>query len=102
MPALNNAVISGNTAADQTVVAAVSGKVIKVYQLHMVAAAAATATFKDGASTSLTGLETLATGIPLILPYTGTPWFVTSSGNAFIINQSAVQISGSCQYEITG
>ena len=102
MPQLNNASISGAAAADLTVIAAVTGKTYKVFQLHLVAAGAATIQFKDGASNLLSGIETLTTGVPLILPNTGVPWFVTTSGNAFIINQSAVQVSGSCQYEIAG
>lgn len=101
MAILKSASYSANTAADQTAVAAVTGSQIKVYQLVLSAAAAATATFKDGAGTSLSGVMTLATGTPLVLPNCGSPWFVTSQGNAFIINQSAVQVSGTILYEVT-
>lgn len=103
MPLLNSAKIDSAAGGDLTIVAVVSGKVIKVYQLELAAAGAATIQPKDGVGgTALTGVETLATGVPLVLPNTGVPWFVTSSGNAFVINTSAVQVSGHCQYEITG
>ena len=100
---LNNAVINFATVADQTVVSAVAGKQIKVYALNMTPGGTTTVTPKDGA-TALTGAITIVAGIPFILNASanGDPWFVTSSGNAFVINNSvAVQVSGSCRYEIT-
>jgi len=101
MAILQNAVISFSTAADQTVIAAVSGKQIKVYALNLVAAGATTVTVKDG-STALTGAMTLATGVPITYEAGPFPWFVTSQGNALVINDSgAVQVSGNVLYETT-
>lgn len=103
MPMLNSAVINTNTAADQAIVAAVAGKTIKVYQLEIMGLASLTIQPKDGVGgTAFTGVMTTAAGVPLVLPNTGVPWFVTSSGNAFVIATSAFQCSGHCQYEITG
>jgi hypothetical protein len=103
MPMLNSAAINSAAGGDLTIVAALAGKVIKVHQMLLVAAAPATIQPKDGTGgTALAGAQSLITGVPLILPSTGVPWFVTSSGNAFVINTSAVQVSGHCQYEITG
>ena len=45
---------------------------------------------------------TLSAGVPLTLDFSSQPWFVTSSGNAFILNLgSSVQVSGAAYYQQT-
>ncbi len=103
MPILNSAPINSAAGGDLVIVAAVSGKQIKVYQMQIMGLATLTVQPKDGAGgTAFTGVETTVAGVPLIFPNTGVPWFVTSSGNAFVIATNAVQASGHVQYEITG
>ena len=103
MPILNSAPINSAAGGDLVIVAAVSGKQIKVYQLEIMGLASLTIQPKDGTGgTAFTGVETTVAGVPLIFPNTGVPWFVTSSGNAFVIATSAFQCSGHVQYEITG
>lgn len=86
--------ITFNASGDNTIVAATAGKATQVLALLITAAGATTITAKQG-STALTGAMTLATGVPLNLPFTGVPYFTTAANAAFILNSSnAVQVSG--------
>lgn len=90
--------ISTASSGALTAIAAVTGKVIQVYKIILVAAGTTTVTMQDGA-TALTGAMSMAVGIPLILSFDGNPWFTTTAGNAFeISNGSAIQISGIVYY----
>lgn len=103
MPQLNTAPINSAAGGDLVIVAAVAGKTIKVYQMQIMGLATLTVQPKDGAGgTAFTGVETTVAGVPIVLPNTGVPWFVTTPGNAFVIATNAVQASGHVQYEITG
>lgn len=96
----NSAIINFTNTGDNTVIAA-AAKPIQVIALFLTVAGATTIIFKDGA-TGLTGAITLgATNPPMLLPCTNMPWFVTTPGNGFVINQSgAVQISGRIYYNV--
>ena len=82
--AVKRAAIRGNTSGNNTVVAAVSGKKIKVISVLLVAAGAVTARFESGASgTALTGQMSLAAdGDWFMLPPAppGYHWFETAAG----------------------
>ena len=94
-PGLQSAIINSAAGGDLVIVAAVAGQAVRVYRLILFPITASNITIKDGANTSLTGAMTIGTGGLIQLPYDGEPWFVTSVGNAFIINSSAaVQVSG--------
>jgi hypothetical protein len=89
--------ISFALTGDNTIIAAVAGKLINVVAMLLVSTGATNITIKDGAANLLSGAMPLAAGVPLILhPDASMDYFATSSGtNAFILNQSgAVQISG--------
>lgn len=92
--------IDSAAGGDLFIVAAVAGQKVRLYSWEIVAAAAATAQWKDGAGTTLTGAMTLATGIPNISASSpnaaGTlmPIFTTTAGNALILATTAVQVSG--------
>lgn len=94
-PALTELVINDATnAGDLTVAAAVAGKKTRVYQLYLQAAGAVVVELLSGA-TSLSGPITLATGVPVVLPYTGVPWFTGGTNEAITLTTSAdVQVSG--------
>lgn len=80
---------------DNTVVAAVVGQTIRVWKILLVANAAVNIRFKDGAATDLTATINLTANQGIVLDLDAEPWFLTSAGNAFIINLSAaVQVSG--------
>lgn len=98
------AALSFSSSGDNTAVAASTGKTIKIWKLAFTVAGAVNPTFKDGASTSLSGAFVLtANGSNLVFDYDGSPWWVTSPGNAFIINLSgAVALTGQVWYTIGG
>lgn len=100
----NTAALSFSSSGDNTAIAAATGKTIKVWKIAFTVAGAVNVTFKDGASTSLSGAYVLtANGSNFVLDYDGSPWFVTQPGNAFIINLSgAVALTGQVWYSIGG
>lgn len=87
--------ITFSASGDATIVAAGGvGKVTQVLAMVLSVAGATAITAKQG-SAALTGAMSLATGVPLNLPFTGVPYFVTAANAAFILNSSnAVQVSG--------
>ena len=91
--------ISFAASGDNTVVAAVSAKTTRVYQMTFVCSGATAITIKNGAGASLTGAMAFNAGGSLTLDFVPNPRFITSSNTAFIINSSnAVQVSGWLDY----
>ena len=79
-------------------VAASAGQVIRVYKMFLVVGGATNITFEDG-STALCGPLPLLANESIVLDIDGTPWFTTTSGNAFnIANSGSVQVSGTIYY----
>jgi hypothetical protein len=92
--------IDTTTTADVTLAASNANQSIRLYQLVVIPSANTNITFKDG-STALSGAMTLAAGVPLVLPDTGTPWASSAAGNGLIIAQSTTaQLSGRAYYRI--
>lgn len=86
--------INTSSTGDNTLVAGLSSQTVRVYRMFFVVSAATTITFKDG-SLGLTGAMTFVSGGSFVIDFSGDPWFVTSPGNGFILNQSGTaQISG--------
>ena len=99
------AVIHCNTNGNNTLVAAVSGKKIKVLSVLLVAASAVTARFESGAGgTALTGQMNLAaSGDRFTLPPAppGYHWFETVAGALLNLELSAgVYVDGCIVYYI--
>ena len=95
---LSGAAINFAAAGDNTVITGVTDKGIYVYKYFLVVAAATNLTFKDGA-TSLTGAIPLAANEAMVFTFDTRPWYETTLGNDFIINNSnAVQVSGRVYY----
>lgn len=91
-----SAAINIATAADHTVIAAVSGKKIKITSLLLIAGGEVNITFKDG-STALTGaMDFGGTSEPRgMVSNFGDNALELTPGNAFVITLSgAVQVSG--------
>lgn len=96
---INNAAASGDT----TVVAAVAVRTVRVYGLRLSAAAATVVQVKDGAGTVLEQFNFAASGGNVDLALRGSPYYLTTQGNALIINSSnAVQVDGQLEYSNTG
>lgn len=74
------AVVDNATSGDNTLVAAVTGKKIRVHQLALIGSAAVTVRFESGASgTALTGQMQFAANGGFVLPFSPMGWFETAS-----------------------
>lgn len=98
-----HAAISSNSTGDITIIGGTALQTIRVMEIHIqlssLTSGTSVVTFKDGASTALTGAYTFRNGGEFGRENNGDPLFITSAGNAFIINQSATaQISGYVKY----
>lgn len=94
---LTSVVISQNGAGTQVLSSATAGQTTRLHRLVLtVAAATATIEIRRGA-TGLTGVMTLAVGVPLVLEYSEEPWFVTAANEALnLVVGGAGQVSGVC------
>lgn len=99
---MTEAVIDTASSGANTIIAAVAGKVIKVYKLWLIVTAPVTITFKNG-TTNLTGAQNYsAAGEGLFLDFDLVPWFSCSTGSAFNMTLgSSVQVSGRAYYTTT-
>ena len=86
-------------AASGDLVAAVTGKKIRVVGLCLVAAGSVTAKFQTGAATDLTGAISLVAGTPLQPGFDPTGHLETASGGKLnLVLGGAVQVSGWLKY----
>lgn len=94
------AVIDAASSGDNTIVAAVTGKKIRVVSLFYLAAGTVTTRFESGASgTALTGQmqHTAQTGV--VLPFNEDGWFQTAAGVLLNLELSTnVSIDGCLSY----
>lgn len=95
-----NAVIDHASSGDNTLVAAVTGKHIRVHSLFLVAAGAVTVRFESGASgTALTGQMTMAANGVLVLPFNPAGWFETAASQLLNLELGgAVSVDGVLNY----
>lgn len=96
---LTSAAINTSTSGNQTIIAGVGGKTIRIMELDLqvssLGSGSTTITFKDGTSTALTGGYYAQNGWSWGRINNGDPAFITSSGNGFVITTSnAAQLSG--------
>jgi hypothetical protein len=97
--ALTSAAIDFTATGDNTLVSATASQTTKVYKLFLIVGAATNLTFKNGASTSLTGAMSFGANGTMTIDFDGEPWFTTSTNTAFILNQSGTaQVSGRIYY----
>ena len=94
------AAISGATSGDNTLVAAVADKKIRVLALFLVAKEAVDVRLESGAGgTALTGVVSLAANGGYVLPYNPVGWVETASNTLLNMELSAAkQVSGSLVY----
>lgn len=92
--------ISENTASSNELVAAVSGKKIRVTSYTLVSAGAVDATFEDGDGTDLAGTFTMITGTP-VTAYDPRGLFETPAGKSLnLLLGSGVLVAGHFNYEL--
>ena len=89
-------IIDAATSGNNTLVAAVTGKKIRVLSLYLVASGAVTARFESAAGgTALSGQMQLAANGVLSLPYNPAGWFETAAAALLNLELSdAVSVDG--------
>lgn len=91
------AVIDAATLGDNTIVAAVTGKKIRVLAAFIVASGAVTVRFESGASgTALTGQMVMGANGTLALPLSSEGWFETAAGSLLNLELSAATSVDGC------
>ena len=95
--------VDENTSGDQTLIAAVANKKIRILNICLITADDLSIKFKSG-STDLTGVMKLATagnGFVADQSVNGSSVFETAEGEAFVLNLSAsIQIGGWIVYQL--
>lgn len=86
---------------DYVPISGVAGSVIRIYAILLVPGGTTNITFKNG-STAISGaIPFTSTQImgPLMMPFSGQPYYTLSVGNSFAINSSAaVALGGNVWY----
>lgn len=97
---LKRAVIDNATSGDNTIVAAVTGKKIRVHQVLVVAAGTVTLRWESGAGgTALTGQMSHVDAAGEVLPFNEVGWFETAAGSLLNLELSgAVSADGVLGY----
>ena len=97
---LKYAAISAGSSGNNTAVAAVTGRKIRVMQVFLLAAGAVDVRFEDGAGgTALTGIMSLAANGGFVMPFSPIGWFETTAATLLNIELGgAVQVSGCIAY----
>lgn len=92
--------IDAASSGDNTILAAVNPKKIRVLSCFLIAAAAVTVRFESGAGgTALTGQMNLAANGGFVLPFNPVGWFETASNTLLNLELSgAVSVDGSLTY----
>lgn len=91
------AIIDGATSGDNTLVAAVTAKKIRVLALFLVAAGTVNVRFESGAGgTALTGQMNLIANTGFSLPYNPAGWFETASNTLLNMELSAAISCDGC------
>ncbi len=94
------AVIDAATSGDNTLVAAVASKKVRVLALFLVAAGTVNVRLESGAGgTALTGQMNLVANTGFVLPYNPAGWFETASNTLLNLELSAaVSVDGALTY----
>ena len=99
---LRREIIDDATSGDNTIVAAVAGKKIRVHQLFIVSAGTVTVRFESGAGgTALTGQMSHVDTSGEVLPFNEVGWFETVAGELLNLELSgAVSVDGALAYTL--
>lgn len=94
------AIIDAATSGDNTLVAAVTSKKIRVLSLFLVSAGTVNARFESGAGgTALSGQMNLIANTGFVLPFNPAGWFETASNTLLNLELSgAISVDGSLVY----
>ncbi len=94
------AVIDAATSGDNTLVAAVTAKKVRVLALYLVAAGTVNVRFESGAGgTALSGQMNLVANTGFVLPFNPAGWFETASNTLLNLELSAaISVDGTLTY----
>ena len=94
------ATIAASASGNNTIVAAVTAKKVRVLAVQLTANGSVTAKWQSGAGgTDLTGLAYLVVNTGYVLPYNPAGWFETASNTLLNLNLSgAIAVGGSITY----
>jgi hypothetical protein len=96
---VSKATVNASANGNNTLIAGVGGETIRVFKVALVFSVGGTAIFQDGNSTALTGPLVLNAGATIVLDMDITnPWFLTSAGNAFVVNLAGGAVVGGVVY----
>jgi hypothetical protein len=91
--------INTNSSGDSVIIPGIAGKIIRVIRIWFTIDQDTLISFKDG-STPFDGPLNFVDCRSLTFNIDTEPWFITSPGNDFIINQTGTaQISGKIDFE---
>ncbi len=91
--------INSATSGDNSLVVGTSGQTIRIMGLFIGSTGAQTWKFKSSTATDLMPFFPAAASGNLVLPITGEPYYITTTGETLYINQStSVQLSGRLAY----
>lgn len=92
--------IDAASSGNNTLVAAVASERVFVYRMFFLAVGAVDVEIRDGTTTEMTGPMALNQTVGIWMDYSDEPWFITTAGNALVMNLSAaVQVSGRVYYK---
>lgn len=99
---INFEVIDDATSGNNTVVAAVTGKKIRVHSMFLITAGAVTVRWESGAGgTALTGQMSVAANGGFVLPHNPTGWFETAAAALLNLELSgATSADGALTYTL--
>jgi len=96
---LSTALVNASTNGNNTLISGLVSETIRVFKVALIFSTGGTAVFQDGPSTALTGPLVFYAGGSMVLDMDVTnPWFVTSTGNAFVVNLSGGAVVGGVLY----
>jgi hypothetical protein len=83
---------------DNTIIAGVSGQIIRVWKLWFISSIASNIQFKNG-TVGISGPAAFAASEGMVLDFDTKPWATCSSGSDFVMNQDGgAQVSGTVYY----
>jgi hypothetical protein len=97
---LSAGAINFATSGSNAVVAASTGRAIRIYKLFFKTMAQTNLTFWSGTAGAFTGAMTFGPSEGMVLDFSGDPWFTVNTSHPFVMSSSnAVQVSGQVQYK---
>lgn len=95
--------VNASATGDNTLIPAFPNGILRVWRWNLWIPAATTLIMKNGASTALTGPMQFPANVGWVLDVSSNqwPWYETSAGNAFVMNNSGgAAVAGAIYYTV--